>query len=202
MKKLPVHYVWDISSEQKDGTHIIYAVEYKGDPDGIPFDDLEIVINKARRKAYELFKDRKCMRQTNEGFHPYSTSCKIIKVPYATKPLKKWIGKIRKAFAIYDGGDEFDYENFLYILEEKMAGHKYFKINGRNLDWLHHDGSKFIYVDGAQELVNAFYKEDIIYLYNGKRKDEFEINSPTHDTPMGSFYYFTPISERTYNKNI
>jgi len=37
-------------------------------------------------------------------------------------------------------------------------------------------------------------------LYNGKRKNHFEINAPTHDTPMGSYYYFTPISEKTYNK--
>lgn len=106
----------------------------------------------------------------------------------------------KNMIAEYDYGDEIDFEMFCETLQEKMGSNIYFRINGKNLDWLHRSGEKYIQATTAIELLKAIYSEDLLYLYNGKKKSHFEINAPTHDTPTGSFYYFTPISERTYQK--
>ena len=199
-KFIDKHYFWDISSDHEHD-HTVYAVEYKTDKAGfISFEAREQAENKARRAAYELTGNRKAMRQVNDGFRPYSTTCKVISVKYSTKPLKKWQGKSRKAIAEFEFGDEIEYSDFLESLADKMAGNNFFRIDGRKIDWQNRDGVKYINTSNPGKLLEAFYSEDILRLYNGKRKAHFEINAPTHDTPMGSFYYFTPISERTYNK--
>jgi hypothetical protein len=197
--KNPIHYFWDTGSDHKD-THTVYAVEYKGKTGTISIEEREKATDKARRKAFELTGDRKTMQRENNGFNPYDTGCKVVAVPYDTKPLKKWIGKKRQAIAEYEFGEEIDWEMFLDDVAKKMNRHTYWKIEGRSIDWRGRSGYKYVYAETAQNLMKAFYAEDIYRLYNGKRKTEFEINAPTHDTPMGSFYYLNPISENTYNK--
>lgn len=198
--KYSTYYFWDITGG-KNTKNTIYKVEYKGKEGTINTFQRLVAEDKARRKCFDLYGDRKCMKQVNSGFNPYSTNLKIVLVPFDTKPLKKWKGNSRKAIAEFDYGDEVDYEMFLEILSEKMGKNTFFKISGRCINWLNHSGVKYIQAENAKELLQSIYSEDILYLYNGKKKNHFEINAPTHDTPMGSFYYFTPISERNYNQN-
>ncbi len=192
-------YVWDLTSGIND--NYIYKVEYIGKSGNISYEKRDIAINKARYTAYKLNGNRKCFLLSNDGFYPYSGCCKkIIDVPINTPQLKKWIGKKHQPIASIDYGDEWEYEMFLENLYEKMGGNTYFKIIGKNLDWLGNNGIKYVKVDTADELIGKLYNEDIIYLYNGKRKNEFMMDIPSHDCPTGSHYYIKPISEKTYYK--
>lgn len=199
MKKYNTYYVWDITSGSKDNT--IYAVEYKGKKDHISWKQSEMVVERARRVAFERTGNRKALMLDNGGFAPYEKGHKIVKVPFITIPLKKWKGRTRQALAEFEFGDEFEYEDFLSVLEERMNGKMYWKIDGRNINWRGASGYKVVRAETAQELLEAIYSEDILRLYCGKRKECFELNAPTHDTPTGSFYHFTPVSERTYEVN-
>lgn len=200
MKKYSTYYVWDITSDSKD--HTIYAVEYKGKDGHISWKQSEMVVDRARRIAFKRTGNRKALRQDNGGFAPYSGSTgKVVKVPFSTIPLKKWIGKKRQPLAEFEFGDEYEYEDFLSVLDDRMNGKIYWKIDGRSIDWRNRSGHKVVKAETAKELLQAIYSEDILRLYCGKRKSCFELNAPTHDTPMGSFYYFTPISEKTYEAN-
>ena len=190
-------YVWDITDGIKD--RFIYKVEYLGKPDAIEPDARERAVNKARYMAVKLNGNRKCFLQENDGFYPYSGCCLVtVEVPANTPQLKKWLGKVAKPIAEYDDGDEIDWAMFCDNLAAKMAGHEYFKIEGRNLDWLHHDGQKLVHADTPAKLLEAMHNEGMIELYNGKRSDEFKLRIPSHDCPMGSHYYIKPISEKTY----
>jgi len=196
-QKYKTYYVWDVSSDDSDRK--VYAVEYRGKEGKISYSSKEVAINKARRIAFEKTGNRKIMRRTNENFYPYQEGLEIVKVPFKTKQLKEWKGKTRKAIAEFEFGDEFDFEMFYEALKEKMGKNTYFKVVGKNINWLGDSGFKYIQAETAEDLLKAFHYEDILRLYNGKKGNHFEINAPTHDTPMGSYYYFTPISERTFN---
>lgn len=189
--------MWDLADG--DDT-FIYAVEYTGTPESVTWEEKELAIDKARRVAYEKTGNRKCMAQTNEGFSPYSGfSGTVIPVAKNTRPLKKWIGKKRQPLVEFEFGDEFEWEMTLEVIAERMDGREFWRIDGRNINWRGASGYKVVRACSAQELLDAIYKEDIVRVYCGKSgKHTFEVNAPTHDTPMGSYYHFSPISERTY----
>lgn len=199
-KKYNTHYIWDITTDSKDTN--IYKVEYKGKKDKISYTQLEVATNRARRKAFELTGNRKALTLSNDGFSTYEKGHRIIKVSFDTKPLKKWVGKQRKPIAEFEFGEEIDFDFFIEDLEQKMGENTFWKIDGKNIDWQGRSGSKVTKAKNGQELLEAIYNEEILRLYCGKNKNCFEINAPTHDTPTGSFYHFTPISEKVYNKEI
>ena len=194
-------YVWDISSNSKDTN--IYAVEI----DNINPITREVAENKARAVAYKLNGVRKCFMLSNSSLKPYEERHAIIPVPLNTPQLKKWMGKTAKPIAIYDGDEDVDiadilYQDFCEAVGGKMRGNVYFKIEGKNINWRGSEGTKYVLATTTAELLKSFYSEDFLELYNGKRANEFIINAPTHDTPMGSRYYFKPVSEKTYEKNL
>ena len=88
----------------------------------------------------------------------------------------------------------------LDALAIRMSGNKHWRIDGHNIDWRGRSGSKFALAETARDLLHAIYVEDIVRVYRGRRSGQLEINAPTHDTPTGSFYTFTPIAKRTYQR--
>jgi hypothetical protein len=213
MKALSTHYIWDISGSATDTA--VYAVthRYGAHP---TLEQRDRLVAKARRICVARTGNRKAMRLTNEASRPYDGRAspaghgEIIAVPSGTRPLPKWRGKSAKPIAVCEWGDEHDWYDFKRALDRRVAplatvgggivAHRYWRIDGCNLDWLGRDGSKVVQADTATELLQTIYHEDIVRLYCGKRRGSFVLNAPTHDTPTGSFYTFTPISERSYRR--
>jgi hypothetical protein len=133
-----------------------------------------------------------------------TTVARVYAVPAGTRPLPPWRGKSPKPLAVFEFGDDHDAYDFKHALDHRIAqgggivAHRYWRVDGCNIDWRGRSGTKFVQADSADELLDAIYHEDIVRLYCGKRRGAFVINAPAHDTPTGSRYSFTPISERTY----
>lgn len=187
-------FVWDITTGSNDER--IYAVEYRGKK--LRFAD-ERIIGKARRIAHGLTGNRKAMMLENSAVEPYEQGHEIVQVPLGTRPLAKWRGHSRPVIHEYDNGDEYDWENFLEDVQDRMDGGKYWRIDGKGIDWRGRDGYKFVEAEDAEKLLEAIYHEGHLILYASR--GGFELKVGTHDTPMGAWYRFTAIGYLAYERN-
>lgn len=200
------YYVWDITTYETPRLPVVYAVEYLTKTEGdITWKQRNVVENKARRACFNLSGDRKCMRQVNGGFYPYSGFAgTIIAVPLQTKQMKLWKGKHAKPIYDYDeceDEDGFLYEELKECVSERMGDNQYFKIEGKNINWMGASGYRYVKADNANDLIQAMYNEGSITLYAGNTKREMIFRIGTHDCPTGSTYYVKPVAESTYYKN-
>lgn len=110
-------------------------------------------------------------------------------------------GRARKPLAVFEFGDEWEFADFETVLQGRMKGATYWRIDGEDIGWMRRSGHRFVRATTARALLQAFYSEDILRLYCGPRPASFVIKAPTHDTPTGSRYTFTPIAASTYERH-